>query len=135
MDTQPNITPPVAHEPATAQEPQANMPAMPIASTKNPQKSRRTLWVIVALVIVAIAVVSVAVYTASQSGKNTQDATKTQAATDTHPTGNPSVNSLTSTLTHGADNESSMTTDDSSTANSINQSASNVGDSVDESKF
>lgn len=120
QSVQPESTEPVKSEAtSTAQTP-------PVLS--QPKSSHHRLWTIVGIIIVLIIIVVLAGIALGHSDQTAKTQTKSTSA--------ESADDLTSAMTQGANGESAITsTDDSGAAANMNQSAGNVGDSVNENNF
>lgn len=144
MDNQLNPSP-VTEEPVVSdnqsapQAPTESLGAAPSNTTNlatptvaQPASSRRKLWLIIGVVAVLVIAGLLTYMVLRHNDKTTKTATQTSTAT----TGDTPVKDVTSAMTQGAGNESTITnTDDSGTAASMNQSAGNVGGSVNENNF
>lgn len=146
MDNHPNPSP-VTEQPVSPdsqsvpQAPTESLGATP-SNTINtaspvvePASSRRKLWLIVGVVVVLI-VAGLLAYMAMGTTKKATKTTTQTSSVSSGQTSNAAVNDATSGMTQGAGNESTITnTDDSGSAASMNQSAGNVGGSVNENNF
>ena len=148
MDNQPNPSP-VTEEIAppdnqsAPQVPAASLGSQPSSATgalltlnqPKPLHPHRKLWITIGILIALTVVIILTYMDLSQNDKTAKTTTPTKSVS-VGATSNASVNDLTSTMTQGASGESAITnTDDSSAPASMNQSASNVGASVNENNF
>lgn len=148
MDNQPNPSPvteelappdnqsaPQVPAESLGSQPSNTTGALPTLDQPKPLHPHRKLWTIVGAIIVLIIIGALICIAIRHDGATTKSTAPVKSAS-VGTTSNASVNDLTSTMTQGASGESAITsTDDSSAPASMNQSASNVGASVNENNF
>jgi hypothetical protein len=147
---QPVVTEPVQNlnnqpiQPPSEQSVDPASPVPPVANLAPAKKTHKTMLIVLASVLVLALASGYAIYalinksSANKPAATTQTDSKTPAvanATTDTPT-STAVQAATGTLTDGSNAEATTTnTDDSNMATDANNSASTVGDSVDETKL